>query len=553
MKPRRPRTLGRLGEKTLSAWATQVDITCNKADEDDAGWDFLLEFPESEVGSLSTRALDLQPSALQCFIQVKASDERPGSWNVKLDNWVRRIDSPLPAFHLVFEFDGANAPQRAYLVHVDTEYVYRVKRRLRELSAKGKMDIHKHHISFTYDESHLLTSMDGAGLAEAIQKHIGPDLHAYSTAKIEALKTVGYENSTIVGRFIFEPPDKYKSDPMEFFVDHQLGLVPRVPIKRLELNDSRFDIIVPEDAQVFSDCFIEMITEPVGKAKIEFSLPGRSTPHIVETDIKVPMGLPVRPRDRQWKARFYTPLLDVIIWPARRESTLTYNLPVSSARLGLKSLWQAAELIRIFHEAAEHNLTIDYELFVGNVWIGRGFIDSVSRRVQVSEDQLTICRAIDNAWRIAKHFDIDDNVDVSTMALERQIGLLEFVASTVEHRRGYMQVSFYPDQSFASSVQQACCPLVPVIQLGTVKIVVGYGVCGEVAIASSPDVSKGPLLAKIATDHAPIIASRWVQAPADAAVFQKSVHDKVVKHFQADYEIVTLAELHRYLDTEPRQ
>ena len=39
------RDVGELGESTLKLWASQANIVANKATQDKAGWDFLLEFP----------------------------------------------------------------------------------------------------------------------------------------------------------------------------------------------------------------------------------------------------------------------------------------------------------------------------------------------------------------------------------------------------------------------------------------------------------------------------------------------------------------------------
>ncbi|MBK9710321.1 MAG: hypothetical protein IPO81_03155 [Kouleothrix sp.] len=39
------RYLGKMGEKALTFWCSQVGIIANKADEDLAGWDHLVEFP----------------------------------------------------------------------------------------------------------------------------------------------------------------------------------------------------------------------------------------------------------------------------------------------------------------------------------------------------------------------------------------------------------------------------------------------------------------------------------------------------------------------------
>lgn len=81
------RDVGKLGEKELEVFCSQVGITINKVQEDETGWDHLLEFPLfPNVQPPSNIPIDLSLQPLQCFIQVKATDDRPGRWSVKLDS-----------------------------------------------------------------------------------------------------------------------------------------------------------------------------------------------------------------------------------------------------------------------------------------------------------------------------------------------------------------------------------------------------------------------------------------------------------------------------------
>lgn len=89
------RDVGDLGESTLRTWAIQAEITANKVEQDKTGWDFLLEFPlQSALTANFTLPLDRAPFPLRCFVQVKSTDAQPGKWSVKLDNWVRLVNSP---------------------------------------------------------------------------------------------------------------------------------------------------------------------------------------------------------------------------------------------------------------------------------------------------------------------------------------------------------------------------------------------------------------------------------------------------------------------------
>ncbi len=112
----RMRDVGELGESTLKLWASQASIIANKSIQDKTGWDYFLEWPVSrDTTNGVARPLDKDPFPLTAFVQVKASDKRPGKWPVKLDNWERAVKNPLPVFFLVLEFDSLETCQRAYL------------------------------------------------------------------------------------------------------------------------------------------------------------------------------------------------------------------------------------------------------------------------------------------------------------------------------------------------------------------------------------------------------------------------------------------------------
>lgn len=130
------RDLGAVSESIVQKWAAEAGCVANKAMRDRTGWDFIFEVPPEPP--LRATPLDRQRAETQCFIQVKASDNTSGRRSVRLSNWKRLIQTPLPAFFLILEFDGKNDPQRAYLVHVWEGHIRRVTERLRRISVSGQ-------------------------------------------------------------------------------------------------------------------------------------------------------------------------------------------------------------------------------------------------------------------------------------------------------------------------------------------------------------------------------------------------------------------------------
>lgn len=131
------RKVGKLGENILRLWASQVGATVNSSNEnDERGWDFLLEFPYSDVRSGSDVSGDRLPQDLNCFIQVKSTDKPSKAIPVTLEHWKRHVERPNPTFFLIFDFKEKDSPQKAYLVEVDKILAEKVMRRLRKLPAE---------------------------------------------------------------------------------------------------------------------------------------------------------------------------------------------------------------------------------------------------------------------------------------------------------------------------------------------------------------------------------------------------------------------------------
>lgn len=109
------RDLGQMGESTFSLWCGQAGLIANGSQVDRTGWDFFVEFPFTG----STDPIRLHDPAIECKIQVKATDKTDRKLPIKLSNLRRLITAPMPAFFVFIEFDGRNVAQRAFLVHVD--------------------------------------------------------------------------------------------------------------------------------------------------------------------------------------------------------------------------------------------------------------------------------------------------------------------------------------------------------------------------------------------------------------------------------------------------
>src|SRR4051812_2498815 len=115
------RDVGRLGEAQFRMWAEQAGLIVNDSNNHDAsGWDFFLEWPRSDRHDEEAVSIpyDLRPAPLQALVQVKSSDSSARRVKVSLSNWLRFAQTGVPCFFVILEFDGTDACQRAFIVHV---------------------------------------------------------------------------------------------------------------------------------------------------------------------------------------------------------------------------------------------------------------------------------------------------------------------------------------------------------------------------------------------------------------------------------------------------
>ncbi|MBI5034267.1 MAG: hypothetical protein HZB51_27415 [Chloroflexi bacterium] len=205
------RNLGKMAESELQRWAAQVGITANRATEDVEGWDYLLQFPPEQL--VAGMPLDLRPSRIESFVQVKGTSTTENRESISLSNWEKLINTPLPAFFLIIVYGGNDSPQKAYLVHVDKQWISKALKRLRAVADGQKASLNRQTLDLTWSEADRLHALDGKSMEFAMRKHIG-DFDKYAEEKQRYRKTIGSE-----AKLKFHiTTEKYKT-PNEMFED----------------------------------------------------------------------------------------------------------------------------------------------------------------------------------------------------------------------------------------------------------------------------------------------------------------------------------------------
>lgn len=467
------RNLGDLGENLLRTWCSQVGIDATPPEKDRKGWDFLLELPLEVDESIP---LDHQPSRLRCWVQVKSTDKRNKKIPIKLSNWESLAkDHVEPAFFLNCEFDKQTDCQRAFLVHVGEMHIWRVLMELRKLGTKNYKRKNRVHRSLIYDEINKLASLDGNGLVEAIKKHV-PNMSDYVVHKKNLIEKLGYEGRGRVMNVTFDLPDNQQIDPIEHFINLSLGLIPHVETTRVELKDMRFGIEAPELTQVFDKKGFLTVPDlkPVEKGMLVFQTEDFSKQARLEADIYIPKGFDPELIKNHEKVRFASPFCDLIVRESHGELSLKW--PEINEKYKLKELFSIAQIFILLEKAKNEKLNITSEiLFRDKVIKGAGLTGLSAYPDEVIRQAFFI----EVAWKVAKHFEIQETATVSIVELLNQ-NLLPTVYEILNKEKVKFQAKYWLAKDESHNNREIYIPNVLPIALGE------YILCFLLVVAGQP-------------------------------------------------------------------
>lgn len=224
-----------MGQSDFIKLCSASGLICNTSSNyDGAGWDSIVEFPfNNEVSSLNT--LDDQP--IQCLVQIKATDGKRKSVQVKLSNMKRFCDSPLPCFFFFANYDGGINITTAYLVHIDKDIMFNTLKEIRQNDVGDKKPLNQIKIPIKYSEKDIISVDDAESLKKAIERNVPYGLNKYCINKLALLKELGYEGARFGAAFKVATEEDYNS-----LVKASLGYPTQVRIKDIKGWDNRFDL-----------------------------------------------------------------------------------------------------------------------------------------------------------------------------------------------------------------------------------------------------------------------------------------------------------------------
>ncbi|MBN1510285.1 MAG: hypothetical protein JW955_25785 [Sedimentisphaerales bacterium] len=318
------RDIGGMGESEFGRLCSSVSLTHNLVQKDRTGWDYSIEFP---LPRLPGHPADMAPPALECRIQVKATDRHRRKWDIALRNLERLAKSPVPAFICLFEFNGAERAQHVYLVHIGKEVVARTLKRLRQLENGPRDATRRPTLSITCDDSHRLPEPTGECLKRAIEGYVSDGFEKYCKWKSRLLKTLGYESG-----YGYVNMNMLGCDPMQDLIDASLGLRESVKVDGVSWHDTRFDV----------DCQLPLPSGPAELSLAPAPVKGtvtfrerKSSPGVeFHGDVYAPSVNRILPRERV-SFRIQAKLFGVIFQPHGHKGQFTLVPEVTAVPVSL--------------------------------------------------------------------------------------------------------------------------------------------------------------------------------------------------------------------------
>jgi hypothetical protein len=519
------RDVGAMGEAILRQWAAEAGLICNPVERDAAGWDFLIEFPPPQ----GPVPLDKAPRPLQAFVQVKSSDRRGQVFRVKLDNWLRMVRTPLPAFFLLLEFDGKATPGRAFIQHVWQEEIRAVLKMLRELGA-GVAGLNKKSLSVTSARAEPLDEAGAVSFAETIQRMVG-DPDAYQTRKQKTVDTTGYEEFSGEASLKIQVPEAYRSKGfLDLWIDLSLGLIPELTVAGAEMWDVRFGIRAPEPTHTFTSGVLKAGNrKPVVEGMLEIANHDGSQAIRMAARGYAPAGLPrPTPLDRL-KFLIEAEGLTLVITPGSHQGEFKLNIPGAGKPKLLRELVPAADLISFLARNTEKGealarITLDTKP-LGTVMLGG---------VSVSQHHRQWAELVRKAWAVVKVFDLHEGAYVSSDYLLGQKPSIELMDAAFRGETLDARISFGAAEL---SLPVTCLPSVLHVRLEDTFLLTACAFFGQALRTGAREDALFEY--EMAVERISVVSTRVISEVTDFNSISRAMLLEMASQFEDDYNVIT--------------
>ena|GEM_PF-601300 len=332
--------LGVLGEDTFKKWCSSVGLVANRSHEDKTGWDFYVEFPCKKTEGAP---IDMQPTPLECKIQVKATKNRYKKIAIKISNLNRLIRTQMPVFICIIEYDEKDQEQSAYLVHIWKDIIGRTLKRMRELDVNGTgNELNKKTITIGYGNNEKLKVINGESIRKAIEICVPNGIEKYLEKKNEFLSNLGFENGA--KQFTFTVSGK---ENFEALLDMALGINKKVILDKFVAYDKRFGILsnTPSFDEGDGELYFPDI-KPYAMVKVKFKEQKLSPGVSFESKLYTSPLNRVVPKEFA-RLRIEGVFFNIVWTPFKNEFKINFSLGFEK-RLTLKELREILYVLNIF-------------------------------------------------------------------------------------------------------------------------------------------------------------------------------------------------------------
>jgi hypothetical protein len=250
-------------EDTFRRLCSAYGATCNQSENDEHGWDFLVEFPIRREAHLP---LDLSPPSKKCLVQIKSSKSRRPKIGMKLSNAFEFARTDMPCFSVLFSYRDDEQQEPIYWNHFWEREITRCLKRIRTI----RDDALAHKANFVVSGP-LLSQCHSDELLPSLEDSID-SLH-YATDKRNLSDEAGFDDSRFSGQITWK-----EGVTIEDIVDAQIGLKDALEVSQFTLRSNRFKTSKPivtanSDATVQmrshpKECYLQFSSERTGREVI---------------------------------------------------------------------------------------------------------------------------------------------------------------------------------------------------------------------------------------------------------------------------------------------
>ncbi len=244
---------------------------------------------------------------------------------MKLSNLKRMATALMPFFLLVLEFDGKNDPERGFMVHIDKKLTSKILKKVYKYQIKPpNKPLNKRSMTIEYNDSNKLPNLSGASILNSINEYIGMDYIKYVQIKSNHLKSTGFENGYLKGKFTISG-----SENINDLVKSSLGIPTTIPLVNATGYETRFGLTSQNPHFDFSGGTVEINANTSSKKGfISFSNIKHTATISIPCKIYTTQFYSSLPEnDKCFRAT--NDIIDIIFYPNTNRADITINFSVS--------------------------------------------------------------------------------------------------------------------------------------------------------------------------------------------------------------------------------